>query len=120
MKARIIWTDFMASFRGFYRNKGTLFFSIAFPVILILLFGAIFSGGGTGTYTVHVKNFDYDNGENMPQMMGNSTALQQFLGNHSNFYDPSLTLLYTNFAGKISLTVAPRRPPWSPFRHPNG
>ncbi|MGC9554229.1 MAG: ABC transporter permease, partial [Thermoplasmatota archaeon] len=87
MKARIIWTDFMASFRGFYRNKGTLFFSIAFPVILILLFGAIFSGGGTGTYTVHIKNFDYENGEKVAQMVGNSTDLQQFLGNHTNFYD---------------------------------
>lgn len=103
MKARIIWTDFMASFRNFYRNKGTLFFSIAFPAILILLFGAIFSGGGTGTYTLNVKNFDYENGKIMAQMMGNSTALQQFLGNHSNFYDALYEHL--NETGVIDLDI---------------
>ena len=48
MKPRIIATDFIATMKSFFRNKGTLFFSFAFPVILILLFGAIFSGGGTG------------------------------------------------------------------------
>jgi ABC-2 type transport system permease protein len=87
MKPRIIIADFMASFKTFYRNKGTLFFTIAFPVILILLFGAIFSGGGEGTYTLHVKNFDYDNGPAIAAAMRNGTATPGFFSNYSNFYD---------------------------------
>ena len=38
MNPKIIATDFMASLKNYIRNKGSLFFSIAFPVILILLF----------------------------------------------------------------------------------
>ena len=44
--------------RGLLRSRIGLFFSIIFPVILILLFGAIFSGGGGGTTTVYVQNLD--------------------------------------------------------------
>jgi len=87
MKSRIIIADFMASFKTFYRSKGTLFFTIAFPVILILLFGAIFSGGGEGTYTLHVKNYDYENGVAIASLMRNNTAMQGFIANYSNFYD---------------------------------
>jgi ABC-2 type transport system permease protein len=86
MKHRVIIADFTASFKTFYRNKGTLFFTIAFPVILILLFGAIFSGGGAGTYTLHVKNFDYENGFAIAAMMRNST-MHGIVSNYSNFYD---------------------------------
>ncbi|MGC9307989.1 MAG: ABC transporter permease [Thermoplasmatota archaeon] len=69
MKPRIIATDFTATMKSFFRNKGTLFFSFAFPVILILLFGAIFSGGGTGSYDLYVANYDYANGELNETMM---------------------------------------------------
>ena len=34
--------------RGYLRNSFGLFFGLIFPVILILLFGAIFSGGSSG------------------------------------------------------------------------
>ena len=44
--------------RGYFRSRVGLFFSLIFPIILILLFGAIFSGGGTGTSTVYVQNND--------------------------------------------------------------
>lgn len=43
--------------RGYLRNIVGLFFGIIFPVIIIGLFGAIFSGGG-GTVTVYVQNND--------------------------------------------------------------
>lgn len=42
--------------RGFLRSKSTVFWTVAFPVLLILLFGAIFSGGGTGKYDVVVQD----------------------------------------------------------------
>jgi ABC-2 type transport system permease protein len=43
--------------RGYFRNVVGLFFGIIFPVIIIGLFGAIFSGSG-GTVTVYVQNKD--------------------------------------------------------------
>jgi ABC-2 type transport system permease protein len=44
--------------RGYLRNRVGLFFGLIFPVILILIFGAIFSGGSSGTITVYVQNQD--------------------------------------------------------------
>ncbi|MGP8124433.1 MAG: ABC transporter permease [Nitrososphaerales archaeon] len=43
--------------RGYIRSREGVFFTLVFPVILIVLFGAIFSGGG-GTTTVYVQNQD--------------------------------------------------------------
>ncbi len=41
-----------ANIRSFVRDRTALFWTFAFPVIFILLFGAIFSGGGTPSYNV--------------------------------------------------------------------
>jgi ABC-2 type transport system permease protein len=54
---RII-TDFKVFSRGYLRNVIGLFFGLIFPVILILIFGAIFSGGSSGTITVYTQNQD--------------------------------------------------------------
>jgi ABC-2 type transport system permease protein len=53
-----IRSDFKVFSRGYLRNKFGLFFGLIFPVILILIFGAIFSGGGSGTINVYVQNQD--------------------------------------------------------------
>src|SRR4029078_5469363 len=37
----------IANIKSFYRNRAALFWTLAFPVIFIVLFGAIFSGGST-------------------------------------------------------------------------
>ncbi|MDD1769149.1 MAG: ABC transporter permease [Methanomassiliicoccales archaeon] len=42
--------------KGFYRNKSTMFWTIAFPLLLILLFGAIFSASDGGTYDLYVQD----------------------------------------------------------------
>jgi ABC-2 type transport system permease protein len=42
----------IANIRSFVRDRAALFWTFAFPVIFILLFGAIFSGGGSTTYPV--------------------------------------------------------------------
>jgi ABC-2 type transport system permease protein len=47
--------------RGYLRNAAGLFFGLIFPVILILIFGAIFSSGFSGTITVYVQNLDTRN-----------------------------------------------------------
>lgn len=44
--------------RGYLRNVIGLFFGLIFPVILILIFGAIFSGGSSGATTVYVQNLE--------------------------------------------------------------
>ena len=49
--------DLLVFARGYLRGRVGVFFTLVFPVILILLFGAIFSGGG-GASTVYVQNQD--------------------------------------------------------------
>jgi ABC-2 type transport system permease protein len=44
--------------RGNLRSREGFFFTLVFPIILILLFGAIFSGGSSGPATVYVQNLD--------------------------------------------------------------
>jgi len=51
-------SDFRLFGRGYMRNVAGLFFGLIFPVILILIFGAIFSGNNTGEVTVYLQNQD--------------------------------------------------------------
>lgn len=45
--------------RGYLRNRSGLFFGLIFPVILILIFGAIFAQGFSGSsITVYIQNND--------------------------------------------------------------
>ncbi len=53
-----ILSDFKVFSRGYLRNRFGLFFGLIFPVILILIFGAIFSGTGTSAVNVYVQNQD--------------------------------------------------------------
>ncbi len=53
-----ILASFISDLKTFYRSKGTLFWTLAFPVMLILIFGAIFSGVGDIEYELHVQNLD--------------------------------------------------------------
>jgi len=50
---------FLAVTRNWIRSRSGLFFSIMFPVLLLIVFGAIFGGaGGGGTSTLFVQNLD--------------------------------------------------------------
>lgn len=53
--------DLKASVKTFSRNKSTMFWTIAFPSVLMLLFGAIFSQS-TMKYDLYVQNQDVVNG----------------------------------------------------------
>jgi ABC-2 type transport system permease protein len=44
--------------RGNFRSREGFFFTLVFPIILILLFGAIFSGGSSGPTSMYVQNLD--------------------------------------------------------------
>src|SRR5215472_4116279 len=54
---RII-SDLKVFAAGYTRSRIGLFFSLVFPIILILLFGSIFSGGSNGPINVYVQNRD--------------------------------------------------------------
>lgn len=53
-----IKADLLTFARGYMRSRVGLFFSLIFPIILILLFGAIFSGSSSGPIPVYVQNQD--------------------------------------------------------------
>ena len=58
MRVQVVAADFIVSIKTWLRSKGTLFWTLAFPIMLILIFGAIFSGMGDVEYTLHVQDLD--------------------------------------------------------------
>ena len=68
MNPRRIWADLVVFGKGYLRNPLGLFFSIAFPLILVALFGLIFSTSSPTVVTLYTENLD-----------NNSNVSQQFL-----------------------------------------
>ena len=60
MRLEILIASFKCDLKAFVRSKATLFWTLAFPVMLILIFGAIFSGIGETEFTLYVQNLDED------------------------------------------------------------
>ena len=60
MNLGFIRTDFFASVKSWLRSPGTVFWTILFPVLLIMIFGAIFSGAGETSYDLVVQNLDVE------------------------------------------------------------
>ena len=58
MNYRFIINDFIVSFKQWIRSRGTVFWTLLFPILLILIFGAIFSGTGDITYNLYVQDND--------------------------------------------------------------
>lgn len=54
--------DLKASLKSFWRDKSTIFWTLAFPCVLILLFGAIFSQSSI-RYDLYVQNQDLNSGK---------------------------------------------------------
>jgi ABC-2 type transport system permease protein len=53
-----ILSDLNVFRKEYLRNRVGLFFALVFPIILIVLFGAIFSGGSSGPINVYYQNHD--------------------------------------------------------------
>ena len=85
--ARRIMSDLRLFGRGYFRNAAGLFFGLIFPVILILIFGAIFSSGFSGTLTLYVQN--QDNGQvsrSFLNVLGNASTVNiVIVDNSENF-----------------------------------
>ena len=74
MKLSHIGADFRIVARTYFRNPVALFFSLIFPIILIALFGLIFSATGSGATTLVVVNEDHN-----PNGIGYTNESVQFL-----------------------------------------
>jgi len=60
-------TIFKAVTKNWMRSRSGLFFSILFPILLLLVFGLIFSGiGGSSSYTIFIQNLDRNASDGMP------------------------------------------------------
>jgi ABC-2 type transport system permease protein len=58
MNVTRIWKVFWVNVLILVRDKGGLFFTFAFPLILMLLFGFIFQDSGSPEYDIHVQDLD--------------------------------------------------------------
>lgn len=63
-------TIFKAVIKNWMRSRSGLFFSILFPVLLLIVFGGIFSGiGGASQYSLFVQNLDMEIPSNTPSQL---------------------------------------------------
>ncbi|MGC2288479.1 MAG: ABC transporter permease [Thermoplasmata archaeon] len=60
MNGRRISAYFVAFAKGYLRNPIGLFFTLVFPIILILIFGAVFANSGSSAVPLYVENFDHN------------------------------------------------------------
>jgi len=58
---RVIGANLAVSLRTFSREKSAMFFTIAFPIILILVFGTIFLNQDNASFDLHVQDLDQTN-----------------------------------------------------------
>jgi ABC-2 type transport system permease protein len=78
------FTIFKAVTKNWMRSRSGLFFSILFPVLLLIVFGAIFSGvGGSSRYSIFIQNFDMNTADAKPSDL--STAFIDALNSTETF-----------------------------------
>lgn len=58
MNLRVVGATLAVNILSFYREKTAMFFTLAFPVILILVFGTIFKDQDFLSFTLHVQDLD--------------------------------------------------------------
>ena len=61
MSLRVIGANLIVSIKSFYREKTAVFFRIAFPVLLILVFGTIFMNQDNVRFDFYVQDLDQTN-----------------------------------------------------------
>jgi ABC-2 type transport system permease protein len=61
VSGRVIVANLVVSLKTFSREKSLMFFTLAFPIILILVFGAIFLNQDNVTFDLHVQDLDQTN-----------------------------------------------------------
>lgn len=61
MNSRVISANLVVSIKTFYREKSVMFFTLAFPIILILVFGTIFMNEDNVNFDLYVQDLDQTN-----------------------------------------------------------
>jgi ABC-2 type transport system permease protein len=59
MNPHVVVANLVVSLKSFYRAKSTMFFMIAFPIILILVFGALFTNQDNMSFDLCVQDLDH-------------------------------------------------------------
>lgn len=78
MNGRRIGSYFVAFAKGYIRNPIGLFFTLVFPIILILIFGAVFANSGSVAIPLYVENLDHDSNASVAFLSAlNSTGVVQ-------------------------------------------
>lgn len=78
------FTIFKAVTKNWMRSRSGLFFSILFPILLLVVFGLIFSGiGGSSQYDLFVQNLDLNAANGEPSEL--STAFVEALNSSETF-----------------------------------
>src|SRR5713101_8702025 len=75
MRSRI-YTIISGHFKSWYRSKSNIFWTIAFPLLLIVLFGAIFGSGST-KFDLYLQNQDLSGNVPTPLSQGYVSVLNQ-------------------------------------------
>ena len=75
MRSRI-YTIINGHFKSWYRSKSNIFWTIAFPLLLIVLFGAIFGNGST-KFDLYLQNQDLTGNVPTPLSQGYVNVLKQ-------------------------------------------
>ena len=100
-----ILADLSVFRRQYLRNRTGFFFALVFPVILIGIFGAIFSGGSSGPITVYAQNQDSSGtiGTSFLQAMNSTNVVQVILiPSNQNLQD-----YLQSHSGAIGLLIPP-------------
>ena len=61
MNLRVVGANLVVSVKSFYREKTAMFFTIAFPILLILVFGTIFKDQDNVRFNLYVQDLDRTN-----------------------------------------------------------
>jgi ABC-2 type transport system permease protein len=59
MNPRVVGANLIVSIKSFYRERTAMFFTIAFPIILILVFGTIFMDQENVSFHLYVQDLDH-------------------------------------------------------------
>ncbi len=87
MKLKHVMVDLRGQARSFFRIKSNLFWVFAFPLLLIIIFGAIFSNLGSEPVTINVQNLDEGPGSQQLLAALNETSMVKI-----KFISPSTDL----------------------------
>jgi ABC-2 type transport system permease protein len=100
MSLRVIDANLIVSIKSFYREKTAVFFRVAFPVLLILVFGTIFMNQDNVRYDFYMQDLDQTD---------SSTELVKTLEINENFkiimIDPNIDAAQYAMKNKINLIV---------------